>query len=59
MPAPKIFKNPSHQALFEKQGFLVIPSFLLEEEVKERSQLRDLLKKEIKKENIMPIQIVK
>ena len=43
MPAPKIFKNPSHQALFEKQGFLVIPSFLLEEEVKYMDNLFDEL----------------
>lgn len=43
MPAPKIFKNPSHQALFEKQGFLVVPSFLLEEEVKYMDHLFDEL----------------
>lgn len=43
MSAPKIFKNPSHQALFEKQGFLVVPSFLLEEEVKYMDHLFDEL----------------
>lgn len=42
MPAPPIFKNPEHQATFEKQGFLVLP-FLNEEEVRHMDELFDEL----------------
>ncbi len=42
MPAPAIFKNPEHQATFEKQGFLVLP-FLNEEEVRHMDKLFDEL----------------
>lgn len=42
MPAPPIFKNPEHQAIFEKQGFLVLP-FLNEEEVRHMDKLFDEL----------------
>jgi hypothetical protein len=43
MPAPIIFKDPSVQALFEKQGFVVIPSFLNKEEVQYMDALFDEL----------------
>lgn len=43
MPAPIIFKDSSIQALFEKQGFVVIPSFLNQEEVNHMDKLFDEL----------------
>lgn len=43
MPAPQIFKDSKQQALFEKQGFLVIPSFLNSEEVQHMDRLFDEL----------------
>lgn len=43
MPAPPIFKNKKHQATFEKQGFVVIPSFLNSEEVSHMEKLFDEL----------------
>ncbi len=42
MPASPIFKNSEHQAIFEKQGFLVLP-FLNEEEVRHMDKLFDEL----------------
>lgn len=47
MPAPQIFKNPDHQATFEKQGFVVIPSFLNSEEVQHMDKLFDELHPEL------------
>jgi hypothetical protein len=43
MAAPQIFKDSKQQALFEKQGFLVIPSFLNSEEVQHMDRLFDEL----------------
>ena len=43
MAAPQIFKDTKQQALFEKQGFLVIPSFLNPEEVQHMDRLFDEL----------------
>jgi hypothetical protein len=43
MPAPIIFKDSTVQALFEKQGFVVIPSFLNLEEVQHMDKLFDEL----------------
>jgi hypothetical protein len=43
MSAPQIFKDSKQQALFEKQGFVVIPSFLNTAEVKHMDQLFDEL----------------
>lgn len=47
MLAPQIFKNPEHQATFEKQGFVVIPSFLNTEEVQHMDKLFDELHPEL------------
>lgn len=49
MSAPQIFKNPEHQATFEKQGFVVIPSFLNTEEVQHMDNLFDELHPELAK----------
>lgn len=46
MPAPAIFKDPEHQRLFEKQGYLSLP-FLNEEEVRHMDQLFDELHPEL------------
>jgi len=42
MSVPRIFKDPEHQALFDKQGFVVVP-LLNEEEIKHMDQLFDEL----------------
>lgn len=47
MPAPQIFKNPDRQATFEKQGFVIIPSFLNSEEVQHMDKLFDELHPEL------------
>lgn len=43
MPAPKIFKDPSQQKLFNKQGFVVMPSFLKQSEIEHMDALFDEL----------------